>query len=231
MNKYRICWWECNGYDDSDWYGVYFDEADGQLHRIELGTTRAACAIGFSEEYLLPTPEIVERARKALVPRIYEGLRGAEHRDIFTPGPHNVEQGREFRLLEAHSFYLKANGGFAKDEKGKRVKVTLPAGTVVSSCKNGADFFGTRFAKGYNQPNRGNTTVYTMVKVEKGWQHVRVPMDKLRQHAEPMTDEWLMNRAEELSLNLQFHPCFGCRAWCSDNWAEKVGLPLTRLAS
>lgn len=226
MNKYRICWWEDNGYHDSYFHGVYFDEADGKLHSASLGATAYGGGIGFTDEYLLPTPEIVERARQCLAPLIFATLRAAEHRDVYTPGPRHVKRGWRFRLLVPHSFYLKAAGGFAKDAAGKRVKVSLPAGTVVRASGDGADFFGTTYKNGYNQPNRENTTVTALVPVGEGLQHVRVPMNKLRQDVEPMTDEWLLNRAEELSRELQFHAAFGCRAWVSDNWAAGVGLPV-----
>lgn len=225
MNKFKLCWWECNGYDDSDWYGVYFDTADGRLHKTELGTTRAHCAIGFSEEFFLPTPEVVELARQALVPLIFDVLRRAEDRDVLIPQPFNVKQGRAFRLLVPHSFYQKADGGFAKDEKGKRVKVTIPAGAVVVARADGAEFFGVQYRNGYNKPNRENTTVSVAWKTPVGVQFVRVPLAKLRQHAEPLSDETLLRRADELSSGLRFESVFGPCAWTTDNWAQSAGLP------
>lgn len=105
--KFRLCDWERNGYNDSDFYGMYYDEADGQLHTIEIGTTRFACqSYGFGPEYLMPTPEIVEKARVILADRIFAALRHAEDRNVLEPEPKAIYKGAQIKLSKDHEFML-----------------------------------------------------------------------------------------------------------------------------
>jgi hypothetical protein len=257
--KFKLCWWEDNGYHDSYFYGVYFDTEDGKLHSTGLGATAYGGGIGFGSEFALPTPEVLELARKELAKEIFAQLRKVEDRDFFTPEPCNVKKGRTFRLLVPHSFYPKGEGecpkcngtghwvhprnsddkrqcfcckgtglvagkgAFLKGTDGKRVKVTLPAGAVVTALFDRVNFFGTQYAKGYNRPHRFNTSVT----VKHGDALVRVPLEKLRQDAEPASDAELMDRADELSYNHQYGAAYGCKAWLTENWAadlaEKTG--------
>ena len=217
--KYKLSWWEENGYHDSYFYGVYFDTEDGKLYAVGLGATAYAGGIGFDETYALPTAEVVELARKELAKRIFCVLRAAEDRDVLTPEPYNVRRGVEFRLLVDHTFYRKENGGFAKDAKGKRVKAKLANGSVVISSEPGVVFYGTTYKNGYNRPSRANASVKALVRLdERTLQSVLIPLAKLRQHAEPMSDVDLMARSEGLSYEGQFAVAFGCKAWESDNW-------------
>lgn len=256
--KFKLCWWEDNGYHDSYFYGVYFDTEDGQLHHTGLGATAYGGGIGFSSEFALPTPEVLELARRELAKHIFAVLRKAEDNDVLTPEPCNVKKGRAFRLLVPHSFYAKGDGSclkcdgsghwmnprnkddvrecfackgtgvvhgkgdFVKDASGKRVKTTMPAGTVVTALFDRVNFFGTSYRNGYNHPHRFNSSV----SVKFGDALVRVPLEKLRQDAEPASDAALMARADELSYNHQYGSAFGCKAWVTENWAADLAKQL-----
>jgi len=225
MSKYKLCWWEDNGYHDSYFHGVYFDQADGKCHGVSLGATAYCGGIGFTEEYRLPTPEIVELARVELAEIIFQSLRAAEHKDVLEPCVRNVKRGIKFRLLEPHSVYVKLpNGkGFFLDAKGKRIKRTFAAGTTFVSRSDEAVFYGTQYRKGYNRPHRFNASLSTSYRDEGGstW-FIQVPLEKLRQDCEPIGDEELRARAQECSTHLQFGAAFGCKAWETENWAKSV---------
>jgi hypothetical protein len=252
--KFKLADWEDNGINDSYFYGVYFDTADGKLHKVSLGATAYGGGIGFDSDFVEPTPEVLELARLELAKSIFATLRKAEDFDVLTPEPRNVKKGRTFRLLAPHTFYVKEDGpcpkcegtgkwtnpysatdkrpcfackgtgevvgkgAFKKDENGKRVKVTLPSGTVLTALFDRVNFFGTEYARGYNHPSRFNTSVT----FKHGDALIRVPLEKLRQDCEPASDEYLRDRADELSYGHQYGALFGCKAWLSNNWAANL---------
>jgi hypothetical protein len=203
MAKYKLCDWEDNGYHDSYFYGVYFDDADGQLHHASLGATAYAGGYGFDDSYLYPTPEIVELARKQFVPLIYSAISAAEQRDVLKPS--DAAPGTILRLLVPH--------------KSRKAGETLEAGTKIRV--NTCNAFGTFYRKGYNQPGRDNRSVVGTV-LGKPAVLIRVPLEKCRLDKEPLSAAELVARAEELSHEYQFGASFGCRAWLSNNWAAKV---------
>lgn len=105
--KYKLQDWERNGHDDSDFYGVYYDSADGQLHPVMLGTTRAACpTYHFTEEYQMPTPEILEAARLVLRSKILIRLQGEDIRATLHPQPDAIQKGVALVLTEAFSGFV-----------------------------------------------------------------------------------------------------------------------------
>lgn len=198
--KYKLCDWEDNGYHDSYFYGVYFDTDDQDLHSISLGSTAYSGGYDFNGDYLLPTPEIAELARRRLVEHIFQAIKAAEIRDVMEPK--DVKQGIWVRLLVAHN---SRKAGIAL-QPGDRVRV------------NRCDAFGTFYANGYNHPGRHNRSIVGTLagRLDK---LIRVPLNKCRLDREPDTDEALRARAEELSHNHQYGAMFGCKAWLSNNWA------------
>lgn len=201
--KFKLMWWEDNGYHDSYFHGVYFDDADGQLHKADLGATAYGGGIGFSEEYAMPTPEVVEAARKLLVQGIYQRLLEAEHRDVMEPN--DVQVGDIVRLLQVH--------------KSRKAGTVLGVGVRIRV--NDCQAFGTFYRNGYNKPGRDNRSIVGTV-LGSPQTLVRVPLSKCRMDREPMPDTELMARAEALSHEHQYGPLFGMRAWESDNWAAQV---------
>lgn len=105
--KYKLCWWEENGYHDSYFYGVYYDGDKHELESVGLGATAYGGGIGFDNSYALPTPEILELARQLLAERIFVQIKAAEEMDIYRPGPASVKLGRKFELLEPHSYFAR----------------------------------------------------------------------------------------------------------------------------
>lgn len=260
MSKYKLQDWEANGYNDSDFYGCYFDDEKNTIETVLLGTTRFACnSYSFGPEYLDPTPEILEKARVVLAESIFKQLRVHEDHDVLTPGPTAVARGVEFRLLEDYKFRVaekeeqdcfKCNGTgkftrngrvfgdcftckgsgklscktrkAKKGEDGKALCVTLPTGSVVKSI-DGNQFFGTVYRNGYNQPHRQNSSVKVSVQInEEERQTQRIPLSKLRLNKEPLSDEALRERANQLSFNYQFAAAAGCRAWISNDFTKAV---------
>lgn len=145
--KYRICEWERNGYDDSDFYGAYYDEATGDLHTIEIGSTRYAGGINFGSEYLTPTPEIVEKARLVLAKRIAKALFDNDNNLVMAPEPHEIKKTYEVSLLEPHTYRLpvkeekpcfKCEGTGKFIRGGREIGVCFACkGTKVLACKTG----------------------------------------------------------------------------------------------
>jgi hypothetical protein len=252
VSNYKLMWWEDNGYHDSYFYGVSWNDEKNCLEKQSLGATAYAGGIGFDDTFLPPTPEILEKARKALAAIIADILLKVEERDVLEPGPEAIKAGVLLRLLHDHSFYRKesercpkCNGTgkwinphnerevrvcstcsgegmafgkiFATNEKEKRIKITIQAGTVLEA-RGDADFFGTQYAKGYNHPNRFNT----FVPVTYLGQRIRIPLDKLRLDRDQDSVNNIIKRAEELSFNHKYGAAFGMKAWESDNWASAL---------
>lgn len=137
--------------------------------------------------------------------------------------PHNKDDVRDCFACKGTG-EVAGKGAFKKDENGKRVKVTLPAGTVLVALFDRVNFFGTEYRNGYNHPSRENSSVT----FRHGETLVRVPLHKLRQDIEPASDEALLDRADELSYGHQYGALFGCKAWLSNNWAADLAKELGR---
>lgn len=195
--KYKLMWWEDNGYHDSYFHGVYFDDADGQLHKADLGATAYGGGIGFDESYAMPTPAVVEASRKLLVEGIYQRLHSAEQHDVMKPA--DAKPGDILRLSEPH--------------KSRKAGMMLDVGTRIRV--NVCNAFGTFYRNGYNKPGRDNRSIVGTVLGQPD-KLIRVPLAKCR------LDRDLRSRAEELSYEHQYGPLFGMRAWESDNWALEV---------
>lgn len=108
MTLYKLCEWEINGYNDSDWMlSVYNDEAN-KIETICIGSTRYAGCIEHHAQICykchgdpqMPTMEIVEKARLCLAEYIFNSLRHVEHRSVLEPD--DVRIGERVRLLEPH---------------------------------------------------------------------------------------------------------------------------------
>ena len=106
--KHRICEWEDNGYDDSDFYGAYFDSDTGTVKTMLIGTTRGAMSV--PEEWrgmLLPTIGVVEQARQWLQGHIYGVIHAAEHRDVSEPSLSILNKGVRVKLTKSHRNVVK----------------------------------------------------------------------------------------------------------------------------
>ena len=187
--KFKICDWEDNGYHDSYFVGLLFDDESETLEAVEYAATAYGGCNPVWTEAAECTAEIAERARRILAGRIFEIIKAAELRDVFEPYA-GIKAGTELVLTKSHNFYLKktepcrkCNGsgkwtnprnendkrpcfackgagshgrGFVTDEKGKRVRQTLEAGTELVPFEK-PTAFGTFYRNGYNKPNRAQS--------------------------------------------------------------------------
>lgn len=252
MSKYRICWWEDNGYHDSYFYGVYYDDATENLHEISLGATAYAGGIGFTDEYLMPTPEVAEKARLILKEYIYASLFAADRRDVNTPF-HSIVPGRRLVLIADHSFFRretepcrKCNGtGYwvnpRKDSdkrecfgcRGKGVRVGGYVHAHGSSGKRVKETLkaGTK-VEARSEPLFYGTTYRngynrpmrgnTSVQVVVDDQAVKIPTEKLSLDRPYAAEAALDLQAEQLSHEHNYGAVFGCKAWMTENWAKQA---------
>jgi hypothetical protein len=101
--KFKVCDWEDNGYDDSDFYGAYFDSETGTVKTMLIGTTRGAMPTPKEwSDMPLPTAEVVEEARQWLQGHIYGVIHAAEHRDAAEPSLALLGNGVRVKLTKAH---------------------------------------------------------------------------------------------------------------------------------
>lgn len=227
-NLFKLCDWEENRYDDSDFMMAVWDDAAGRAVRVEVGSTRYA-SNGGDHNYAYPTPEVVDRAVRWLAGVIFDQLRSAEHADVLEPSPERVVKGTQVRLLAAVRFTDKKRGAPPVDASAGEVGEVIWAGA-----------FGTFYRNGYNKPNRENTRVG--IRFADG-RVVFTKMANVRLDREPMADAELRSRAENIAEDCNFKAAvsnFG--GWLSCNWAYAVrrgpeavaeakrrGIPLTSL--
>lgn len=111
MGKWLLTDWEINGSDDSDFMCSYYDDVKDEILTHCYGTTRFAAprSIGFSadgkstvvidgEALVLPTKEIVERARLKLAEHIFLRMQTAETRLVNDPDVADLREGMKIRL-------------------------------------------------------------------------------------------------------------------------------------
>lgn len=270
MSKFILTDWEINGYDDSDFMCSYYDDKANKVLTFCYGTTRAAAAtnIGIGpdgktsvvvdgEHLMLPTAEVVEKARLVLAEYIYQTIKEADKRTVDEPGMTQLRAGLRVKLISDVRMQVKKTepcqkcggsgnwtnprnpadkrpcfnckgtgqwtGGKATGEDGKTIWEKLPAGLSgeVVDWKS----FGTFYRSGYNTPGRDNTTV--QFKTDSG-RIVRASLSKLRLDRDYQDDQALRQKAESLSLNLQFSKFYPRHAWDTRNYAAEVFKPLSK---
>jgi hypothetical protein len=85
MTLYKMYEWEHNGYDDSDWYAVVYDDAKDELYRVETGTTRFADALHCGPDMSIPTSEVMEKAKAANLRQSLSSILESEFRRVNEP--------------------------------------------------------------------------------------------------------------------------------------------------
>lgn len=247
---YALCEWEVNGYSDSDWYAVVYDDEHNKLFVKEIGTTRFANAMpSLSANNLnLPTKDIVEKARLLLVPIILEYLKREEKLKFF---PDNFSIGDSVVSIEDHRNVEKNISNCAKCSgsgkwinpknqqdirscfychgagviKGEKVKINGKQKYVlISQGAVGVVIdvfaFGTFYVNGYNKPDRSNRTA--SVKLVNG-NVVNIPLSKLKLNSKELTEEQLLTKAINLSYNYDFGKfCHDRFTWYDKNYASNV---------
>ena len=99
---FKLCDWEQNGYSDSDWHVVLYNDETNQLSVVCYDTTRFAPDPNSKglEAYEYPTKEIAEKARLILEQKIYEILVEDENRKVFEPN--DIAIGQRVVLSKKH---------------------------------------------------------------------------------------------------------------------------------
>ena len=201
--KHALVEFEKNGYEDSDFFMVFFDSEKGTIGAQEIGSTRHAGGIdrkGFIND--LP-PEELERARLALQEHIQRVLGIADQHDVLEPD--DVKYGEVVRFLKNSS--ARSQFAYKKDDTGD-----------IFYCKA----IGTFYSKGYNHPGRQNRRVG--VRLADGTR-LFAPLAHLRLDREPLTEQELRDRATDLSYHYQFGATAPGFTWAS--W-ENPGLAIAR---
>jgi len=237
---------ERNGYHDSYFFDVCYDDANDDIVSVEVGST--AYAGGTSNRPA--TANAVLAARKVLARKIHAQLRAAEHNKVFVSN--DVRPGQRVRLLvelrnqrkesvacdrcegsgkwvnprnrhdvrgcfTCSSSGQKPGKAAVKDAKGKIVYDVYPADT--SGVVIDCKAYGQFYRNGYNQPGRENRTV--KFRTDDG-RMVKAPLAKLRLDREPMDDAELLERAERLSYGLRFCALDARCAWESTDEAHEA---------
>ena len=94
--------WEHNGYDDSDWYGLVWNDTLQKAECIELGSTRYACGYVGMPKNLAPWNDgAYDRAQTWLAAQIFDVIKQADTDDVMTPSIQALD-GAKVRLSVKH---------------------------------------------------------------------------------------------------------------------------------
>lgn len=235
MSLYKLCEWEHNGHDDSDWYAVVYDSENNELRKELTGSTRFANALNIGPKMKEPTEEILKLAEKCLAEIIFNKLKQLEVIDVFEPN--NVSPGDRVRLLskcknivKTYDLCDKCNGsGMWINPKNKKdirdcftcnasgkinfKKVLKEDGKPVwehfekglSGTVISCTAYGFFYRSGYKQPRRSNRRV--IFKTDDG-KEVKAPLEKLRRDREPLTDAELRAKSFDLAKHRNFYAPF-----------------------
>lgn len=191
--------WEHNGYDDSDFYAVVWDRADGIIRNVLTGSTRWAGGI---RSFPSCTDEDeLYAAERQLARVMFKALRDAEHRDHFTPD--DAERGQELELLVDGKWSDRITGTVHQYRAGDV--------GVVFWCHA----YGTFYRKGYNKPGRDNRRVG--LNFDDG-RKIFVMLKKCKKPGEPMSDFTLMKRARILARGRDW---FSVRRMVPREWVDE----------
>jgi hypothetical protein len=123
MARYKLGEWEINGYSDSDWMVVYYDDRQNKLGEQCVGSTRyGGCSChgsqicySYSDEetgerrtMLTPNAEVVEKARVLLEEHIFTALTKEDENLVMSLTVEQLEDGLPVQLKEAHKNQIKA---------------------------------------------------------------------------------------------------------------------------
>ena len=132
--------YEDNGYHDSYFYVVYWDDRIGETVNKMSGATAFAGGWNYSADLQREIPaDVKERIHAYLNARALAAMTAAELSRVMTPEPKQMEFGTRVRIL--------------KDSR-KGCKTPYRAGDVGEI--SGHYWFGTFYKNGYNQQTRAN---------------------------------------------------------------------------
>ena len=204
--KFKLCTWERNGYNDSDFYVHYWNDESGQVESMEYATTRFAGGFSLPSNLFSATPEALRDAFRYLVSTLCESLLRLNKLDV--DQPNDVKHGESVVLYKNHTSQIKGYekcdscGGtgawkgvrecfrcygkgyrlsreaYAEKKATGKVKVIERRKLEVGTkaIVLTCTAYGTFYRKGYNKPNRFNRSA--MVELEDGTV-TRIPLEKL----------------------------------------------------
>lgn len=244
---YKLCDWEQNGYHDSYFKAALFNSETQEIVGVETGATAYAGGRGLPEPaatgpvlisaYVALENHIrVKLYQEALTKHSEPDLESLQVGMILeTTGkircarrtkeecrkcsgsghwinPNRSSDKRKCFACEGKGFHVSKG---VKDENGKAVWVHVPKGepVIVDSWKS----YGTFYKNGYNQPNRGNTTITGHL---ADGTPVTVKLEKLRVCGDLPTESMFRRKAHELACHGQFQSATGIKcAWLSTHFA------------
>jgi hypothetical protein len=251
-NLVKLCDFERNGPQESDFYVVLFNVETGEITCDEYATTRWASSHDLSR-YLNPTREQAESARQALAGMIFARLVEADKND--TTLPQDVSLNMRVVLLSAHknqakehdlAACVKCNGTglwvnprdcadkrtcFACAGKGvsksneRKVKTAdgKPEWVKFAPGLKGKVVWSGTFRTIYrNGYNKLDRSTIQCKVLLDDGRTMSVPLSKLGLDRALASHDELKARAEELSHDLQFGALFPHFCWETRNWARQA---------
>lgn len=131
--------YERNGYDDSDFHVVYWDDRIGEIRNVQYGSTRYAGGWNYDVLQREIPADVAERITAHINALNLASLTRHEIARVMEPEPRQMEFGTRVRIT--------------KDSR-KGCKTPYRAGEVGEV--SGHYWFGTFYKNGYNQKTRAN---------------------------------------------------------------------------
>lgn len=268
MSKFLLTDWEINGYDDSDFMASYYNDQTNTIGFTCYGSTRypSATIIGHNadgstsvvvegENLLMPTAEVVEKARLVLEESIFQRLVNADKRLVDTPEPDDLKVGLNVTLKATAKMQVRSsepcnkcsgsgkwvNPRNAEDKRncfackgsGQHVggKVKNDQGKQVWEILpiglSGEVVDWTSFGQFYaNGYNKPNRDNTTVQFRTCNGEIKRASLNKLELARGYTPESELRKRARELSFNYGFSALYPRFAWDTRNYAAQVAAPI-----
>jgi hypothetical protein len=192
MTKFLLDDQEENGYDDSDFFAIFFDTETGTIKKEMYGSTRGPSPRVAPAEYIRDVPaEIMAQAREILIRDACKSMKASDRRAV--DEPETVSKGEGLTLLV---------DGFFKDKKTGE-KIEYRAGETGSVIWVGN--FGTFYRNGYNRPGRQNCRVG--IALSSG-RTVFVGLEKCKLSRPYLSDEDIEARARSWAGSVLFRSYF-----------------------
>lgn len=240
--RIQLCHWEQNGYNDSDFYTAWYDSETDTIGADCVWTTRGVMTGDHTDKVGIrvdASDPLLVKAYEALEKYIRKALTGDSILRYMEPDVEDLQVGltcettRKVKCAARADNCPKCSGtGFWVNPKNSADKrecfgckgrganksggwLQIPAGTVV--IVNAWDSYGKFWARGYNRPNRDNTTVTGRL---VNGTVVTVKLANLKKAGEPPMEEDFREKAHALACNGQFQAATGVKcAWLSEHYA------------
>ncbi len=132
--------YERNGYDDSDFHVVFWDDIAGEVKNVQYASTRYGGGWGWQSELIRDIPaDVFGRIRADIYSKALAALTRAEMARVMEPQPESLGHGARVRFLKT-------------SRKGCKTPFTV--GEVGECFWQG--WYGTFYRNGYNQRTRHN---------------------------------------------------------------------------